>query len=312
MTSREIQHRICAPATTPLLIALVVASCTTAMPTHTPEGVGVCDIQSAAGVCFHVIGHRGAAGYAPENTLPSVRKAVELGAIEVEIDVQLSRDGVLMLYHDSTLDQKTDLSGSVREHTASELGNTDIGYWFDQSHPSVGERYAGTQINRFEELLEEFGDRIYYHVELKSLEPELPRLVIEALEGRDLIGHATITSFDFAQLERARHAAPKSPICWLLRSQLPPEARHGQGLLAEQRKQVDRAAAAGFQMVGVRSEQLNHGILAYARAQQLGIRAFGIKSDVDMDHAIELGADGMTIDWPDKLLARVTARKSAE
>ena len=58
--------------------------------------------------------HRGASGDAPENTLPAFRRALELGAFEVELDVQLSRDNVVVLFHDPRLDRKTDGSGAVR------------------------------------------------------------------------------------------------------------------------------------------------------------------------------------------------------
>ena len=72
-------------------------------------------------VPFRVIAHRGASAYAPENTLPAFERALELGASEVELDVQLSRDGALVLFHDRTLDGKTNLSGAVRDHTADAL-----------------------------------------------------------------------------------------------------------------------------------------------------------------------------------------------
>ena len=60
---------------------------------------------------FHVIAHRGASADAPENTLPAFARALALGVVEVELDVQLSRDGVPVLFHDGTLDAKTPLRG---------------------------------------------------------------------------------------------------------------------------------------------------------------------------------------------------------
>lgn len=77
-----------------------------------------------------VIGHRGAAGRAPENTLAGLRKAHELGAGWVEFDVMLSRDGVPVLIHDETLRRTTDGRGRVPRHTAAELRLLDAGAWF--------------------------------------------------------------------------------------------------------------------------------------------------------------------------------------
>ncbi len=88
-------------------------------------------------VPFRVIAHRGASAYAPENTLPAFERALEVGAAEVELDVQLSRDDVLVLFHDRTLDRKTNLTGRVRDHAADALRGADIGSWFDDQRPGV-------------------------------------------------------------------------------------------------------------------------------------------------------------------------------
>ena len=70
---------------------------------------------------FHVIAHRGVSAEAPENTLPAFERALEIGVVEVELDAQLSRDGVPVLFHDGTLDAKTPLRGRVRDHAAEDL-----------------------------------------------------------------------------------------------------------------------------------------------------------------------------------------------
>ena len=67
---------------------------------------------------FHVIAHRGASAYAPENTLPAFLIARELGAYEVELDVMLSSDDVVMLFHDKEMDEKTNRTGVARDYTA--------------------------------------------------------------------------------------------------------------------------------------------------------------------------------------------------
>ncbi len=78
-----------------------------------------------------VIGHRGAAARAPENTLAGLRKAHELGAGWVEFDVMLSSDGVPILIHDETLERTTSGSGRVDRHSAAEIQALDAGSWFD-------------------------------------------------------------------------------------------------------------------------------------------------------------------------------------
>ena len=76
-----------------------------------------------------VIGHRGAAGHAPENTLESIRTAARLGATWVEFDVHLSSDKVPILIHDDTLDRTTDSDGTVYGTSSVDLLSLDAGSW---------------------------------------------------------------------------------------------------------------------------------------------------------------------------------------
>jgi len=85
-----------------------------------------------------VIGHRGAAGLAPENTLASIIRAKQEGATWVEFDVMLARYGETILFHDQTLDRTTDGAGAVEDLGLSELRKLDAGGWFDNAF--VGER----------------------------------------------------------------------------------------------------------------------------------------------------------------------------
>lgn len=115
-----------------------------------------------------VIGHRGAAGAAPENTLPSLRRAVEDGANALEFDLQCSADGRLVVLHDDTVDRTTDGSGAVEGLTLEALRRLDAGHAFTPdrgaSHPFRGH---GVRIPTLEEALEAAGD-LPVVVEVKS------------------------------------------------------------------------------------------------------------------------------------------------
>ena len=300
----------------PLGIALLVASCggvsgSSPRP-QTPEPGTALSPRT-----FHVIAHRGASAIAPENTLPAFDRARELGAFEVELDVQLSSDGVLILFHDAALDAKTDRSGAVRDHTAAELEATDIGAWFDRTHSDVKERWAGTTLARLESLFQRHGRDLYYHVEIKAGDEAIPRLVLDLTREHGLRDRVTVTSFRFEQLERLRALDPDLPIGLLIRRHSPLEAGRGTagrrgGLLARQKDRVDAAASAGFQQVAVAVPDLTPEIVAFARARGLEIRAYGVKGDRDMDRAIELGVDGMTTDRPDRLIHRLVDSMRAD
>lgn len=247
---------------------------------------------------FHVIAHRGASAEAPENTPPAFERARALGAEEVELDVQLSRDGEVVLFHDDDLAEKTDLAGRVRDHDAEALRRADIGSWYDATHPEAPRRYAGTGLATLAEVFDRFEDAFHYHVEIKSAEPELPDRVLALAVARNLASHLTVTSFQVEQLLRVRRAAPHVRTAWLLEDP-------GRGVAA-----IDRAAREGFHMVAFRAAELTRELVERAHARGLEIRAWKVRSGEEMERVIRLGANGMTIDWPDRLLRRLEELRS--
>lgn len=295
-------RRLAALLALPGVLVLACASGSITEPAREPE----------VATPFHVIGHRGAAGHAPENTLAGVERALALGAFEVELDVQRSADAVLVLFHDATLEGKTKLRGRVADHPASVLLATDVGSWFDAAHPDVMPRYAGEPIASLASVLDAHGSALIYHLEIKGDEPELPVELVAAVRARSLEHWVTITSFSFEQLERAHAAAPDIELCWLVRDDgtevVGASERERRSLLAVQREQADATAAAGFAYLGIRAGALSREIVDYARSVRgLKVRSWGVRSLDDMEHAIAMGANGMTIDWPEQLLARLRA-----
>ena len=119
------------------------------------------------------IGHRGAAGEAPENTMAAFELAMRQGADGIEFDTHLTADGVAVVIHDSRLDRTTSGSGWVREHRASTLGRLDAGSWFNQRFPSLARaRYSGVKIPLLCEVLTWVRERnCLAFVEIKDATP---------------------------------------------------------------------------------------------------------------------------------------------
>lgn len=265
--------------------ALALAACALALgcagaPPQAPEAPRV-----------RVIGHRGCAGHAPENTLPAIAKALELGATEVELDVQLSRDGELVLFHDARLEKKTALTGRVADQPAALLLTTDIGSWFDAEHPKAARRYAGTTLTTLREVFRRFGRRLHYHIELKSPEPELAGRIIELVRYHGLADRVTLTSFLFEQVVRAHAIAAELPTTWLLDD--------------ASDETLARAAAAKFTGVAIAADAISAERVARGRTLGLDVRAWGIKSPALMERALAAGASGMTVDRPELLIERL-------
>jgi glycerophosphoryl diester phosphodiesterase len=122
-----------------------------------------------------LIAHRGYSSKAPENTIAAFDLALKLGYYDIEFDVQLSRDGVVMLMHDETLERTTNGHGKLTDYTYEQLKQLDAGSWFDPT-------FAGQQIPTLMELLARYKSRAYLHIELKSNQVGLAGAVRDALE----------------------------------------------------------------------------------------------------------------------------------
>ena len=265
---------------------------------------------------FEVIAHRGASAYAPENTIPAFEKAFEFGVVDVELDIQLSQDDQVILFHDTELARKTGHPGRVRDHDAAVLLEMEIGTWFDRTHPEVDENFAGTRLNTLAALFEKFGKRFFYHVELKSNDVELARFALTQIDAYGLRGHVRFTSFLFEQVERVHALAPDIPAGLLVRdaARLRREAGGAEDalLIPLQKRAVDLAKSSGFDQVAFASEDLSPELVRYAAEVGLEIRAWRIRSDEDMHRAISLGANGMTTNWPDRLIRALLEDKRSK
>lgn len=145
--------------------------------------------------------HRGWSGKAPENTMTAIRLALAEPAIRgIEIDVQLSRDGVPVLIHDFTLERTTSGRGLVMDHTLEELRELDAGSWFN-------ERFAGERIPTLEEVLQAVKGRCTLNIELKAtsdMYPGIAEKVLELLERHEMKQEVCITSFDHDLIRQVR------------------------------------------------------------------------------------------------------------
>ncbi|APZ42905.1 glycerophosphodiester phosphodiesterase family protein [Acidihalobacter ferrooxydans] len=154
----------------------------------------------------HLIGHRGTARLAPENTLPGIELAARLGLPWVEIDTQLSRDGVLVLLHDDTLERTTNLHGTVREHDYATLASADAGTWF-------AAQFAGTRIPRLDNVLERCRALgIGLHLEIKPANPhetDTAAAVAALLHTTALPERLILSSFASATVAAMHELAPE-------------------------------------------------------------------------------------------------------
>ena len=162
-----------------------------------------------------VIGHRGAAAYAPENTLESIREAARRGARWVEFDAKLTRDGIVILMHDDTLDRTTNGRGPVAQASYRDIGLLDAGAWF-------GAAWQGIRVPQLADALALLVDLdMQANIEIKPCagrEVETARAVVEVVQRDWPAGRPwpLLSSFSRASLEEARTEAPDIPRGFLI------------------------------------------------------------------------------------------------
>jgi glycerophosphoryl diester phosphodiesterase len=155
------------------------------------------------------IGHRGASGEAPENTLASFDLALRRGADGIEFDVHLSSDGVPVAIHDARLERTTSGGGLVSALPVSVLRRLDAGSWFNRRYPArANNRYAGLRIPTLAEVLKWIRKRnCLAFIEIKLAAARFPSIEEKVLEEIYRVGVAplsTVISFDLPTLERVR------------------------------------------------------------------------------------------------------------
>ncbi len=242
---------------------------------------------------FRIIAHRGASGYAPENTMAAFHAAVAMGIDEIETDVHFTRDRHLLLLHDHTLERTTDGTGRPVDMDLEQLKKLDAGSWADpEKHPDLQwtSDFAGERLITLDELFAEFGDRLTYHIELKDPEFAVADAVAVCLRDAQLEANAFVTGFERPDdLLRVRAAAPGVRTTPLI----PPSSDPLEAILT--------AAADGHDGISLHIDAITAQLVGLAHEHDMEIRCWGVKTYEAMAAGAACGINGMTINWPDWL-----------
>jgi glycerophosphoryl diester phosphodiesterase len=243
---------------------------------------------------FMNIAHRGASSYAPENTFAAYDKALAMGVDHIELDVHFTRDGHIVVIHDDEVDRTTNGHGPVLTHTLAALRGLDAGGWFAL-------QYAGERIRSLGEVLENYKNRLYFHIEIKGKSEGLSQRTIDMVRGCGLTDSVTITSFQKVRLEEARAYGPELPTGWLVPS--------GEGAWDD--SVIPQAKQLGLTQICFRSDLATPEFVAHLHGQGFVARAWGVSNEELMRRVVDAGADGMTINFPDRLTEYLKSKGSA-
>ena len=225
------------------------------------------------------IAHRGASGTFPENTLSAFRAAVDAGADMCELDVQLTRDGAVVVIHDDTVERTTDGKGEVAKLTLEELKRLDAGAKFK------GSAIKGERIPTLDEVFEVTSGKCGLNIELKAAGVEAQ--VAQIMQARNAFGDSIVSSFDWDYLKKIQQLHFNIRV----------------GLLAEE-KPVDlmmNAVAMRAHSINPRWDMVTADLCKAAHERGLKVYTWTVDADARMRALIECGVDGIMTNYPERL-----------
>lgn len=248
-----------------------------------------------------IYAHRGGAGLRPENTVAAFHHGLGLGADGLELDVHLSKDGVVVIHHDPTLERTTSGRGRLRDQTAEELSRLDAGYHFRGADGTLPFRGQGLGIPRLADVLARFSD-IPIIIEFKVNEPELAERTIAVVRQAGAVERVAFGSFGARVLRAARELEPRIPtgssreetrwalyrswVRWPLG-----DTAYGEFQVPE-RSGLTRIVTPAF--------------IAHARRAGLPVKVWTVDDETDMRRLASWGVAAIITDRPD-IAARVFA-----
>ncbi|WP_037781473.1 glycerophosphodiester phosphodiesterase [Streptomyces sp. HGB0020] len=225
---------------------------------------------------FLTIGHRGVMGVEPENTLRSFVAAQHAGLDVIELDLHLSKDGALVVMHDTDVDRTTDGTGPIAEKTLSELRALDAG--------------RGEHVPVFEEVL----DAVNAPLQAEIKDVQAARALAEVMLKRDLVARVEVSSFHDEAVAEITRLVPGVRTALI-------GSRYGTDI-------VDRAVTVGASTVCLNIRRLTLEITEQARKADLRIIGWVVNTQDHLRLVRALQLDGATTDYPEiKRTGRFTA-----
>ena len=232
----------------------------------------------------YIWAHRGADGYAPENTMPAFELAAQMGADGIELDVQLSKDGQVVVCHDERLDRTSNGKGWLKDYTLEELKYLDFSGGDD--------KYAGVQIPTLKEVLELAKNTgMYLDIELKTQKftyPGIEKTCIDLVKEAGCENQVIFCSFNHLSLQKIRL--------------LSYEMRIGYLYLHASPSIVSFAKKLGVDALHITHRNLlSAGLLENCRECGIEINAWTVNKDSELRLCAAHGVNAVITDYPDRI-----------
>lgn len=228
--------------------------------------------------------HRGASAYYPENTILSFQKAMEMGCTGIETDVQLTKDGVLVLIHDEMVNRTTNGKGFVKDYTYSELTRLDAGCW-------MGQEFAGLKIPTAEQLIYLTSEKdIMINFEIKNgivLYEDIEQKLIDLVSTHKIKHKVILSSFNHYSIAK----------CNKISKGIDTGVLYMEGLY----KPYNYAKTVGANAIHPYFYAVNEQIVKDAKKHKTKINVFTVDDEEYMRAFLDMRVDGIITNYPDKL-----------
>jgi len=234
-----------------------------------------------------ITGHRGASGLAPENTMASMVKAMELAADFSELDVQETADGILVLMHDDSLQRTTGIEAGVWEKTYDDLQGLDVGFWFSED-------FKGEPIPTLKSIIEAVRGKMKLNIELKmnGHEKQLTEKVVAMVENEDFFDNCVLTSFDFSAIKKVKQLNSKIKAGYIF-SEMPED---------------EDVFNANVDLLSVNKKIVTEDLVQKAHANNKEVHVWTVNEPEDMRKLISFGVDNIITNYPN-ILKQVLTEK---
>ncbi|MHA1913342.1 MAG: glycerophosphodiester phosphodiesterase [Promethearchaeota archaeon] len=221
-----------------------------------------------------IIGHRGAYDSAPENTIKGFRKAIELKADYIELDVHRSSDGALVVIHGNDILKRMGINTTIDQMTLQELKQLDLG--------------EGEQIPELKDVINISKGKVNLLIEIKT--EDISKLVAQLIQTEDIIESTILCSFSLNILTNVRNINPKIKIAAIIpiNDFFVPEW--------EKRKQLlDQVLGLNIHYVLTRYKNIDKDLISYAHTHELKVFGYTINTKKITKKLISLGVDGLIV-----------------
>lgn len=249
-----------------------------------------------------IIAHRGASKHAPENTFAAFKRAIDAGADGIELDVRLAKDGVAVVFHDSTLKRIAGRNGKLSHFTSTELGAIDAGSWFNLYAPKLADpAYKNENVPTLAETLQflkDFRGLVYIELKCKEADTEpLAKAVCEVVCGLKLLPQIVVKSFKLSAIPHIKKFCPNVRTAALFAPKI-------KNILSKDKHLLRLAEEAGADEISLHYTLATRKLMKKAARRNLRVIIWTADNPRWIRRGLKLGLAAIITNDPARLLAR--------